>query len=253
MTATPSIGVFESKRKSAIGVARFLRSLGDRRARANTESNTHSTLRDRSFARAPSSLLALGTHPSIHPSSHPAVSANERTMSRTARASVTPVPTKTTARHRAASRPRRASSSVIVRSQSVANAIEIQGVHHVAIICDSLERSMDFYGRMLGLEINPERPEDKLPYRGAWLWIGPEMIHLMELPNPDVTHVEFRPTHGGRDRHFCIGVKNIQPLIECLEKEGVAYTASKSGRPAIFFRDPDANTLEVVEGLDWRS
>ena len=210
-------------------------------------------MRDRSFARAPSSLLALGTHPSIHPSSHPAVSANERTMSRTARASVTPVPTKTTARHRAASRPRRASSSVIVRSQSVANAIEIQGVHHVAIICDSLERSMDFYGRMLGLEINPERPEDKLPYRGAWLWIGPEMIHLMELPNPDVTHLEFRPTHGGRDRHFCIGVKNIQPLIECLEKEGVAYTASKSGRPAIFFRDPDANTLEVVEGLDWRS
>ena len=175
-------------------------------------------------------------------------------MSRTARASVTPVPTKTTGRHRAASRPRpRRASSVIVRSQSVANAIEIQGVHHVAIICDSLERSMDFYGRMLGLEINPERPEDKLPYRGAWLWIGPEMIHLMELPNPDVAHAEFRPTHGGRDRHFCIGVKNIQPLIECLEKEGVAYTASKSGRPAIFFRDPDANTLEVVEGLDWRS
>lgn len=36
-----------------------------------------------------------------------------------------------------------------------------------------------------GLEINLERPHDKLPYPGAWLWIGPEMIHLMELPNPD--------------------------------------------------------------------
>lgn len=36
-----------------------------------------------------------------------------------------------------------------------------------------------------GLEINPDRPHSKLPYRGAWLWIGPEMIHLMELPNPD--------------------------------------------------------------------
>ena len=32
---------------------------------------------------------------------------------------------------------------------------------------------------------NPDRPHHKLPYRGAWLWIGPEMIHLMELPNPD--------------------------------------------------------------------
>ena len=29
------------------------------------------------------------------------------------------------------------------------------------------------------------RPKDKLPYRGAWLWVGSEMIHLMELPNPD--------------------------------------------------------------------
>jgi hypothetical protein len=32
-----------------------------------------------------------------------------------------------------------------------------------------------------GLELNPDRPNDKLPYRGAWFWIGPEMIHLMEL------------------------------------------------------------------------
>ena len=36
-----------------------------------------------------------------------------------------------------------------------------------------------------GLEENPDRPHHKLPYRGAWLWIGPEMIHLMELPDPD--------------------------------------------------------------------
>lgn len=36
-----------------------------------------------------------------------------------------------------------------------------------------------------GLEINPDRPHNKLPYRGAWLWVGNEMIHLMELPNPD--------------------------------------------------------------------
>jgi glyoxylase I family protein len=137
-------------------------------------------------------------------------------------------------------------------SESIAAQIGITGVHHVAIIVESLERSMEFYGDMLGLEINPERPEDKLPYRGAWLWIGPEMIHLMELPNPDCAHVEFRPTHGGRDRHFCIGVKNLKPLTDCLDARGVAYTASKSGRPAIFFRDPDANTLEVVEGLQWR-
>lgn len=56
-----------------------------------------------------------------------------------------------------------------------------------------------------GLELNEDRPDDKLPYRGAWLWMGPEMIHLMELPNPDP--LEGRPEHGGRDRHFCVGVQ----------------------------------------------
>jgi len=146
----------------------------------------------------------------------------------------------------------RGASRASSRASSLAKDIGIQGVHHVAIICENLERSMAFYGDLLGLEINPERPEDKLPYRGAWLWIGPEMIHLMELPNPDCAHAEFRPTHGGRDRHFCIGVERLGPLTEALEREGIAYTASKSGRPAIFFRDPDCNTLEVVEGLAWR-
>lgn len=42
---------------------------------------------------------------------------------------------------------------------------------------------------------------------GRWLWIGPEMIHLMELPNPDP--MEGRPEHGGRDRHVCIGVHSV--------------------------------------------
>lgn len=101
-----------------------------------------------------------------------------------------------------------------------------------------------------GLDINPERPHDKLPYDGAWLWIGPEMIHLMVLPNPDP--MDGRPEHGGRDRHACLGVASIQPIQQRLEAAGVPYTASKSGRAAIFFRDPDQNVLECVELQPWR-
>lgn len=130
--------------------------------------------------------------------------------------------------------------------------IGIQGVHHVAVIVRDLAVSMEFYRDFLGLPVNPDRPNDKLPYDGAWLMMGPEMVHLMELPNPDPTDAEFRPAHGGKDRHFCIGVKDLAPLTEALESRGVPFTASRSGRPAIFFRDPDCNTLEVVEGLEWR-
>lgn len=56
--------------------------------------------------------------------------------------------------------------------------------------------------RTAGMEVNEARPDDKLPYKGAWLWVGPEMIHLMQLPNPDP--MDGRPEHGGRDRHVCL-------------------------------------------------
>lgn len=42
-------------------------------------------------------------------------------------------------------------------------------------------------------------------------------------------------------------VQSIEPLVARLEKAGVQFTKSMSGRPAIFFRDPDANVLEVAE------
>lgn len=58
--------------------------------------------------------------------------------------------------------------------------------------------------------------------------------------------------HGGRDRHFCLGVADVDHLAELLEKANVPFTRSMSGRPAIFFRDPDANCLECVELEPWR-
>eukprot|EP01024_Parvocaulis_polyphysoides_P016017 TRINITY_DN17097_c0_g1_i1.p2 TRINITY_DN17097_c0_g1~~TRINITY_DN17097_c0_g1_i1.p2 ORF type:complete len:253 (-),score=22.35 TRINITY_DN17097_c0_g1_i1:290-970(-) len=127
----------------------------------------------------------------------------------------------------------------------VKESISFVGVHHVGLLCENTEKSLKFYQDILGLEINPNRPDDKLPYKGAWLWIGTEMIHLMELPNPDP--FEGRPEHGGRDRHLCIAVQSLEPIIEKLEEQGITYTKSKSGRPAIFFRDPDMNCLEIGE------
>jgi len=67
--------------------------------------------------------------------------------------------------------------------------------------------------------VNPARPTDKLPYRGAWLWVGSEMIHLMELPNPDP--LTGRPEHGGRDHHTCIAIKDVLKLKEIFDKAGM--------------------------------
>lgn len=130
-------------------------------------------------------------------------------------------------------------------SVSVNEDYGVVSVHHVGILCENLERSIDFYQNILGLEINEARPDDKLPYRGAWLWVGSEMIHLMELPNPDP--LTGRPEHGGRDRHTCIAIRDVSKLKAILDKADIPYTLSRSGRPAIFTRDPDANALEFTQ------
>ena len=63
------------------------------------------------------------------------------------------------------------------------------------------------------------------------------MIHLMELPNPDPTNLEFRArSTEGRTGTFAFGVRDLAPLAAALEREGIPYTASRSGRPAIFFQ-----------------
>lgn len=53
-----------------------------------------------------------------------------------------------------------------------ARNVQYQGIHHVGLLVEDLERSLQFYEGVLGLEVNPARPHNKLPYAGAWLWIG---------------------------------------------------------------------------------
>ncbi len=116
-------------------------------------------------------------------------------------------------------------------------------IHHVSLIVADTERSLAFYRGLLGLTLDRQRPD--LGYPGAWLWVGDQQIHLLELPNPDP--LEGRPQHGGRDRHLALTVENITSLALRLEQAGIAFTRSRSGRRAIFCRDPDGNALELME------
>jgi glyoxylase I family protein len=121
----------------------------------------------------------------------------------------------------------------------------ISAVHHVSLIVADTERALRFYRDLLGLVVIPERPE--LGYPGAWLGIGDLQIHLLELPNPDP--LEGRPEHGGRDRHLALSTSALDKVIERLSAAGVAMSLSKSGRRALFCRDPDQNAVEIVEAV----
>nr|DAD49046.1 TPA_asm: hypothetical protein HUJ06_018982 [Nelumbo nucifera] len=86
------------------------------------------------------------------------------------------------------------------------DGIGVLSIHHVGLLCENLEQSLEFYQNLLG-----------------------------------------RPEHGGRDRHACIAIRDVSKLKAIFDEAGVPYTLSRSGRPAIFARDPDGNALEFTQ------
>lgn len=117
-------------------------------------------------------------------------------------------------------------------------------LHHVSLLIDDLARARAFYVDVLGLAEDQGRPD--LGYPGAWLLLPAGLqLHLLQLPNPDAAAQ--RPEHGGRDRHVAFVVDDLQGLQARLDAAGVAYTRSRSGRAALFCRDPDGNALEWIQ------
>jgi len=112
---------------------------------------------------------------------------------------------------------------------------------HVGIIVSDLKAAALFYEGVLGLS-NIERPE--LGFDGRWYGLeGGQQIHLMLLDNP-YEGCE-KPAHGGRDNHVAMQVDDFADMRSRLDSAGIACTLSKSGRNALFCRDPDGNTIEI--------
>lgn len=120
--------------------------------------------------------------------------------------------------------------------------IKINSILHASVVVADTKKALAFYCGVLGLEQRTDRPD--LGYPGAWLQVGEQQIHLLEVANVDP--VVGRPAHGGRDRHTALAVSGFDELVRRLDETGIAYTLSRSGRQALFCRDPDGNTLEFI-------
>ena len=121
--------------------------------------------------------------------------------------------------------------------------MSVLSIHHVSMIVENTRKALEFYQGILGLSVDHGRPE--LGFPGAWLKIGEQQIHLLEVSNPDP--VSGRPQHGGRDRHLAMQVTELQAIEQRLSAAHIAYTKSQSGRKALFCRDFDGNTIELIE------
>jgi catechol 2,3-dioxygenase-like lactoylglutathione lyase family enzyme len=140
--------------------------------------------------------------------------------------------------------------------------VMITGILHASFLSSDLAKSRAFYEGALGLRPSPNRPA--MSYDGVWYDVAPnQQIHLLFLPNPEAglqrpAHPQgvrrgckgLKPQqhtqHGGCDRHVALAVSDLAKLVKRLDKAGIAYTLSSSGRRALFCRDPDGNALEFI-------
>ena len=119
-------------------------------------------------------------------------------------------------------------------------------IAHVSLIVADIEAAIPFYRDILGLP-QAERPE--LGFPGVFFALGnQQQIHLMQVPNPYAGHKQ--PQHGGRDRHIALFVEDFVSIRKRLDALSIHYTMSKSGRLALFCRDTDGNTIELLGKCD---
>src|SRR5438270_63887 len=111
-------------------------------------------------------------------------------------------------------------------------------VHHVSIMVPDVEKALDFYTDVLGLEQRPDRPE--LGIGGAWLDAGPQQLHLVEGESPP-----------GLGQHFALLVEDLDAAIAELRDGGEEVSDPRPiGRSLqAFVSDPSGNLIELHQAV----
>ena len=127
--------------------------------------------------------------------------------------------------------------------------MQLQGIHHVAVICSDYQVSKHFYTQVLGLRIVAEHYRAE---RDSWkldlALANGGQIELFSFPNPPER--PSRPEAQGL-RHLSFAVASVQQAVADLAKMGVASepirTDEYTGKRFTFFQDPDGLPLELYE------
>jgi lactoylglutathione lyase len=125
-------------------------------------------------------------------------------------------------------------------------------IRHTMMHVSNLERSIDFYTRLLGMDVQRIRPNPAKHERVGYLGYGSEDefpgLELIETGGPG--HVQKVPRWYG---HIALYVSELYKLSEKLKAEGVVFTLGpQPNRPGsqdhvAFIEDPDGHLIELTE------
>jgi len=127
--------------------------------------------------------------------------------------------------------------------------LQLQNLHHLAIICSDYERSKKFYTEVLGLEVVQEvYREERDSYKLDLALNNQYLIELFSFPNPPKR--VSRPEASGL-RHLAFAVQNIEEEVTKLHNFGIEVEEIRidgsSGKKFTFFSDPDDLPIELYQ------
>lgn len=127
-------------------------------------------------------------------------------------------------------------------------ALQISGVHHVAIIASDYARSRRFYTEVLGLRVvNEVFRAERQSYKLDLQLPDGSQVELFSFPNPPA-RPSFPEACGLR--HLALRVSDINASVAALAAHGVAVepvrTDPFTGALFTFFSDPDGLPMELV-------
>ena len=131
----------------------------------------------------------------------------------------------------------------------------ITALNHFLLVSKDLERTKDFYCKVLGFEVAKERPDFGFP--GYWLKVnGETCVHLAwQAPNQirDKFLLKKHPkgtTGSGSVDHIAFLAKDANEVRSRIQKNGVemhfrSFPEAKPPLFQIFLKDPDEVTIEL--------
>lgn len=127
--------------------------------------------------------------------------------------------------------------------------MNINKIHHIAIICSNYDVSKAFYTKTLGFKIlNEVFREERSSYKLDLMVNDTYQIELFSFPNPPER--SNKPEAVGL-RHLAFEVPNIDDAVEELTQKGVAVEPIRvdpyTDKKFTFFQDPDGLPLELYE------
>ena len=127
--------------------------------------------------------------------------------------------------------------------------MKLNGIHHIAIICSDYQRSLDFYTKVLGLEVIAEHyREARQSYKADLALNGQYVVELFSFPSPP-PRLSYPEAAGLR--HLAFEVDDIYEAAAELKRMGVDHEAVRTdeytGKRFFFMQDPDGLPIELYE------